>query len=647
MSILKIEGLSKRYGGDYIFEDVTVQFSTGDRVALIGINGSGKSTFLKVLTGQEEPTSGSITIASAAQIGYLAQEPDLSEDLTLYDAVIAAKSHVSEMEHQLKEIEQKLAEPGDHAELLNQYDDLQQEFMAAGGYEVEAEVRKILTGLGFTREDESKAVNYLSGGERARLALARLLLEEPDVLLLDEPTNHLDLAAIEWLESYLAEWKTGFIISSHDRYLIDKLATSIWEVEAGRFHEYPGNYTKFLDLKDANIERQQKLYDEQQEWIKKSEDFIRRNIASGEFRENQAKARRKMLEKLERLEPPHIEKTFSFSISASRPSGREVLNIANLEIGYKIDDETETLFKLSEAQIRAEERIALIGPNGSGKSSFVRAIFDEIKPLSGSIDYGYNVEASYFRQSHWESMDPTITVLDCLIEGKHQKISEAREFLGLFLFSGEDVYKKVGDLSGGERSRLSLARLAQLEGNFLVLDEPTNHLDIRSREVLLNALKRYDGTILFVSHDRYLIHSLATQVWEIRDGVCSVYRGDYDFYLRKRSESNYELTQKQQATSKPKSDRKTQSDRKRLERELKRLEKSENELSWKLAEIEEQISETEQKMEQASYDQNHEKVLDLSIEYEKQKKLLETTFEEWSSIAEQLQKLTLQKAEMV
>ena len=284
MSILRVEEVSKRFGGDFVFEDVSFQVAMGDRIALIGINGSGKSTLLRVLTGEEELTTGKITKAGSVQLGYLSQEPDIDDEVSLFEEVISAKAHVQEIEKQLREIELKLAEPGEHTELLNQYDDLQQAFMNSGGYEIEAEVRKILTGLGFSREDESKPISYLSGGERARVALARLLLEEPDLLLLDEPTNHLDLAAIEWLESYLLKWKTGFILSSHDRYLIDRLAAKTWEIEAGKFREFPGNYTKFLTLKEDQIERQQKTYDEQQELIKKSEDFVRKNIAGGEFR---------------------------------------------------------------------------------------------------------------------------------------------------------------------------------------------------------------------------------------------------------------------------------------------------------------------------------------------------------------------------
>ena len=643
MSIIQAEEISKRFGGDYVFDDVSFQIAMGDRVALIGINGSGKSTLLRVLTGEEELTSGKLTKAGAVQIGYLSQEPDINDDITLFEEVISAKAHVKEIERELREIELKLAEPGDHTELLNRYDDLQQEFLNSGGYELDSEIRKILTGLGFSREDESKPISYLSGGERARVALARLLLEEPDLLLLDEPTNHLDLAAIEWLESYLMKWKTGFILSSHDRYLIDKLAEKTWEIEAGKFKGFPGNYTKFLDLKADQIERQQKTYDEQQELIKKSEEFIRKNFASGEFRENQAKARQKMLDKLERLEEPHREKTFSFRIEPSRKSGTEVLNLADLSVGYRNDGQDVQLFKLKEAHVRTGDRIALIGPNGSGKSSLLKSLLSENEFLSGDVEFGHNVEPAYFRQSHWDEMDGDMSMLDCLMAGKHQKISEAREFLGKFLFSGDDVYKKVGVLSGGQRSRLALARLAQLAGNFLILDEPTNHLDIRSRDVLQHALDSYEGTILFASHDRYLISNLATQIWEIDGQDCRVYNGDYDFYLRKRREYKSEndavvsTTQKQTRSS-------SSSMTKASKQEINKLKKNESELAQELEALEEKALELEKEMEQASYDQDHERVVTLNAEYESTKVALEKALTEWEAVCEKLSQLNNENA---
>lgn len=643
MSILIAEEISKRFGGDFVLRDISFQFAKGQRVALIGVNGSGKSTLLRMIMGQEELTRGKLTKSGAVKIGYLSQEPNLGGDSNLFEEVLSSKAEILGMEKELRELERQLAHAGDDRELLVQYGELQEDFQNAGGYEIEAEIRKILTGLGFTRDDEIKSVATLSGGESARVALAKLLLEEPDVLMLDEPTNHLDLSAIEWLENYLMSWKGGFIISSHDRYLIDQLAERVWEIEDTGLNEFPGNYTKYLDLKASEVTRQLKLYEEQQEYIKKSEDFIRRNFASGEARENAAKARRKVLDKLDRIEEPYVEKTFGFRIDVAQPSGQEVLDFRDLKIGFGGNGssaEERLLFSCAEAHIRQRERIGLIGPNGSGKTSFLRVLTGAIEQIAGEIKFGHNVELSYFRQNHWEEMREDQSVIDCLMEGKDQRISEARDFLGRFLFSGDEVYKRIGELSGGQRSRLALARLAQLEGNLLVLDEPTNHLDIRSREVLQEALKSYEGTMLFVSHDRYLIQALATQVWEIRGGSCEIYRGDYEFYLRKRGE---ELVTKEASDSQPVgkiSSNRSANSNKDLDRAKRKLEKREAELASNLVRLESLIEDIEQRMADASYKGNHEQAATLAAEYQERKDELEDSYDEWSNTVEELNELT-------
>lgn len=645
MSILNADNISKRFGGDFVLEDISFQFAKGQRVALIGVNGSGKSTLLRMIMGQEELTRGKLTKAGKVNIGYLSQEPNFAGGSTLFQEVMSSKAEVLKMEEQLRELEIQLADAGDNTALLEQYGEIQEKFLHAGGYDIEAEIRKILTGLGFSRDDESKSVATMSGGERARVALAKLLLEVPDVLLLDEPTNHLDLAAIEWLENYLSDWKGGFIISSHDRYLIDQLADRIWEIEDTKLNEFAGNYTKYLVLKDAEVERQHKLYEEQQEFIKKSQDFIRRNIAGGEARENAAKSRRLALEKIEKLDAPYVEKTFGFRIEMSKPSGQEVLNLKNLTVGFDSKGPAASdslLFHCAEAHIRQNERVALIGPNGSGKTSFLRAATGKIDPLAGEMEFGHNVQPSYFRQNHWEEMQEDQSVIDCLMMTKHQRISEAREFLGRFLFSGDDVYKKIGELSGGQRSRLALARLAQLEGNLLLLDEPTNHLDIRSREVLQDALRNYDGTMLFVSHDRYLIQALATQVWEIRDGHCRIYRGDYEFFLRYRSEelSSLESREKAKKASGQVVSKRSANSNKEQEKVRRKLEKREAELAAKLVRLESLIEDIEDKMASASYEGNHEQTTALGIEYEERKLELRNSNAEWSQVVEDLKEFS-------
>lgn len=625
-----------------VLQGVSLQVSRGDRIALIGPNGCGKSTLLKLLVGLEEPNDGKVKRAGSARIGYLAQEPKLKSDRTLYEVMLEAKGELLNMERELRSLEARLAQPGDDEATLQRYDELLERYRAAGGYEYESEIHKVLAGLGFSAEDERKRITQLSGGERARAALAKLLLEEPDILLLDEPTNHLDLEALEWLEERLSNWRGGFVIASHDRFLIDKLAARIWELEHGKLTEYPGNYSKYLALKRERIERQRKLYEEQQKLIAKTEEFIRRNIAGGRFRENQAKARRKMLERLERIEPPPPVKTIHFSIPLGEPSGKRVLEVKDLVVGFPAKDRSpNVLFRCEDLTLERGERAALIGPNGCGKTTLLRMIAGEIRPLSGSITLGHNVRPAYLRQIHWEELDGSQRVIDALLA--HQKISEARDLLGKFLFSGDDVFKRIDELSGGERSRVALARLAQLGGNFLLLDEPTNHLDLPSREVLQEALLKYEGTVLFVSHDRYLIRALATQIWEIRDGECRIYRGSYDYYLKKRAESEdrLETRPKYERPGRDREGRRAEARRERAQmRELKRLEAREAELTQTITEMEEVLSQLEAELEAASYDGDHRRIRELTRNYQERKADLEELYREWTTLMEELQRLS-------
>ncbi len=644
MAAISAEGLTKRFGAETVLKGVTLQVARGDRIALIGPNGSGKSTLLKVLTGIEEPNDGRVKRASSVKIGYLAQEPQLHGADTLYEAVLAAKQELLRKEHELRTLEAKLAAESDSEELLHRYDELLESYRLAGGYEYESEVHQVLAGLGFSLEDENKPVAHLSGGERARAALAKLLLEEPEILLLDEPTNHLDFDALEWLEEHLANWKGGFILSSHDRFMIDKLADRIWELEVGRLTEYPGNYSKYRAIKTERVGHQQKRYDQQQEFIKKSEEFIRKNIAGGRFREAQAKARRKQLERLELVEAPPVAKSIHFSIPLGEPSGQRILEVEDLLIGYPgANGQPQVLFRIPQAILERGERVALIGPNGCGKTSFLKALVGELTPLAGRLQMGHNAILSYFRQSQWEELARDQTVLDALMAGKHQTISEARDFLGRFLFSEDDVYKRIGELSGGERSRLALARLAQLDGNFLVLDEPTNHLDISSREVLEQALHNYEGTVLFVSHDRYLIQRFATQVWEIRDGECYIYRGRYEDYLRRRTGEGtkrgaQEHKQQEKAPRRQAQTPKAGHDEKVRQRERKKLETQEAGLSHAVTEWEGTIARIEEALQEASYAQDHERLRELNKQYQEAKTRLDVMYREWTAIMEELQR---------
>ena len=643
MSLITLENVTKRYGADLILEDVSLRVSRGDRIALIGPNGCGKSTLLKILVGQEEVPEGSIHRARSCKFGYLSQEPHLEESHALYASMLDANAELRAMGEELGSIETQMADSPHDSDLLNRYDELMERYQAAGGYGYESEVREVLAGLGFARSDFDRPIAQLSGGQKARAAMAKLLLSRPDLLLLDEPTNHLDMDALGWLEGYLARWTGGFILASHDRYAIDALATKIWELEFGRLSEYPGNYTKYRQLKSERVERQQKLYEEQQEFIRKTEEFIRRNFASGRALENQSKSKQKMLDKLERVEPPKTQRTLHMRLPLSRHSGREVFKTAGLTVGFPAEDGSDAdveLARVPETKVWQGERVAIIGPNGCGKTTLLRVLTGELEPLSGGFEWGHNVDVAYFRQSHWDQLRGDHTVLDALIDGKHQRISEARDFLGRFLFSDDDVYKRLDQLSGGERSRVALARLAQLEGNTLLLDEPTNHLDIASREALQDALAHYEGTILFVSHDRYLIQALATRIWEIRDGVCQMYPHGYDRFLQERTRlpgSADSAASGSSAKRRKARDQASKREDRRQQRRRRDLEAREAELTEQLSELEARLARIEADLESASYDGDQTRIRELSTQYEEIRAQRDAALSDWETTMEALE----------
>lgn len=645
MSLIATEELMHRYGSEIVFEKVSVRVHKGDRIGLVGLNGSGKSTLLRVLAGLQEPTAGRVVHARAVRIGYLAQESHLESTATLLEEMLQVFEKLREQERELHQLEHALSRGTPDEDLLRRYDALLEDFRHGGGYEYHSRIHQVLAGMGFTTDDAQKPIAHLSGGQRARAALARLLLEEPDVLLLDEPTNHLDIEALEWLEEYLSHWKGAFVIVSHDRYFLDKLVHKIWELEFGRLYEYSGNYSQYSALRQERLERQWKLYEEQQEFIKKSEEFIRRNIAGGDFRASQAQARQKVLEKLERIPKPIVPKKIHLWMDVKKPSGERVLRAHDVVIGYP----GAPLFRCKSLVLQRGERAALLGPNGSGKSTFLRTLAGELKPLEGTLEVGHGVEIAYFRQSQTESEDADKTVLDVVVANTDQTISAARNFLGQFLFSGDDVFKKIAELSGGERSRLALALLAQLGGNLLLLDEPTNHLDIDSREVLQEALREYKGTVVLASHDRYLIQAVATQIWEIRDGELKIYRGDYERYRAQREKdlspgpspkergepSPFPLEKGAQGGRADKRISPGKEQRLR-ERQRAKLAAREAELMAAITQLENEIAHIEREMEAASYAGDHQKLRELTTLYRQKRQELETLSEQWAQVAEEL-----------
>jgi ATP-binding cassette, subfamily F, member 3 len=535
MSLLTAHHLAKSFGPDEIFADISVDIPHRARIALVGPNGVGKTTLLKLLTGQDIPTEGDVYRARGLRVGFLPQRPELHGKNTLYEEQLTAFTAVREMEAELARLGDALADPAQHDAALAAYGDLQDRFEAAGGYTYEQRIKTVLQGLGFQPHDNDTPLARLSGGQKTRALLARLLLEAPDLLVLDEPTNHLDIGAVEWLEGYLNEFDGAVLVVSHDRYFMDAVAQTVWELDFGELETYRGNYSHYVRQREERHERRLKEYEAQQEFIAKEEEYIRRNMAGQNTR--QAKGRLKRLERLKRDDlalRPRKRSALKLNLGKTGRSGDKVLMTHNLAVGYA--DAAAPLFHAPDITLWRGEVAALIGANGTGKSTFVKTAIGQLPPLAGEARLGASVQIAYFAQAH-ESLDESNSIIDEIQTAKPMPISEARSYLGQFLFTGDDVFRPIHTLSGGERGRVALAKLALGGANFLLLDEPTNHLDIQSQEVLQNVLSDFAGTILIVSHDRYLIDALATQIWAITDQSLTVYNGSYREYLDARQKA--------------------------------------------------------------------------------------------------------------
>jgi ATP-binding cassette subfamily F protein 3 len=526
MSILTATGLSKSFGIQDVFADVDVSIAHGEKIALVGPNGEGKTTLLRILTGLEEPSSGKVMRMRNARIGYLPQQVDLGSSETPWEICCAVYAGLQEMQARLRELEAALAGPEGGKAALERYGRLQEAFEHAGGYEYEIEVRAVLNGLGLDDVHIHRPLDQLSGGQRTRSLLARLLLEEPNILVLDEPTNHLDLQAIEWLESYLQGWPEALLVVSHDRRFLDKVVTRIWDMSFGRLEIYRGNYTRYAGLRAARQARRLTEWEDQQEVIARTEDFVQRYKAGQRTRE--AQGREKRLRRVERVQRPREERTIHLRLESDQRSGELVLRTQDLVVGYGTP-----LITVPDLELRRLHRVALIGPNGSGKTTFLRTVLGQMPPLAGRVRLGASLQIGYWAQSR-EDLDPENTVIDEILEVEDMPIGEVRNLMARFLFTGDDPFKRIGDLSGGEQCRVALAKLTLAEPNFLVLDEPTNQLDIASQEIMEEVLREFIGTVLFVSHDRYLIDALATQVWAIEDRHLRVHEGNYQEYLTRR-----------------------------------------------------------------------------------------------------------------
>lgn len=535
MIVLSAQNITKSFGVNRVLKDASLTLQTGRRIGLVGVNGSGKTTLIKIIAGEDVPDSGVVSIAKNMRLGYLAQQAPEAGDCLVWEELERVFENVHEMENRLRAMEREMAvhheEEAVYQKLLAQYAALTDAFEEADGYAWKSAIQGVLVGLGFARSQWDQKVNLLSGGERTRLRLARLLLQKPDILLLDEPTNHLDLAALSWLEQYLMGYKGAVVLVSHDRYFLDVVCTDIVEMLFGETEQYEGNYTRYLRLRTERFESRGRAYEQQNKEIERQKAIIARLRAYGREKHiKRARSREKLLDKMEKLARPQDEKQVRFSFEPKRRTGDDVLIIKGLQKSYG----ERVLFSDLSMHLRAGDRVAVIGPNGIGKSTLLKLIARELTPDMGTIRYGSNVDIGYYDQ-HQQHLHPEKTVLDEIWDDfPRMEQAELRSILGCFLFTGDDVFQRIQTLSGGERGRVALTKLMLRKDNVLLLDEPTNHLDMDSREVLEQSLEDYTGTLLSVSHDRYFINRLATCVIEMQPDGVRLYLGNYDDYMEKK-----------------------------------------------------------------------------------------------------------------
>lgn len=530
MIIAQAQDLEQRFGGNTIFSNISFSVPDNARIGLVGPNGAGKTTLLKIMTGQQEPTSGQFTINKGLKVGYIAQENALDEDKTIWDEMLTVFDNLIEKNKRITKMQEQIAEHPEDEDLLKRYDQLAYDFEQEGGFTYQAEIKSILNGFNFKENTWQKVIGTLSGGEKTRLAFVKLLLQKPPVLLLDEPTNYLDLDTLDWLEAFLKNYQGAIITVSHDQYFLDHLANQIFELNFGKLTTFKGNYSQYVKERELMNNQQKAAYEKQQEKIKKEEEFIQKNLVRASTTKR-AQSRRKALDKMERIKPPKHKQKVRINFTSDRPSGKEVLIAKDLTIGYP----DKTMVSDIDFQVNKNDRVAIIGPNGIGKSTLLKTIMKKIEPKDGSIKYGASLDIGYYDQE-LQSLDPSKTVLDTIWD-RHKTMPEkdVRSILASFLFTAEDIDKTVGQLSGGQKARLTLTVLSLEKDNFLLMDEPTNHLDIEAKEVLEQALDTYDGTLLFVSHDRYFINELANKIISVRDGHAKIYNGNYSYYLDEKA----------------------------------------------------------------------------------------------------------------
>lgn len=588
--------MEQHFGAAPIFSKVNFSIENNARIGLVGPNGAGKTTLLKIMTGRQEASQGEFTVNKGIELGYIAQEHDFDEEKSIWEEMLTVFQPLIDQGQQLEKLQYAIADHPEDEELLRRLDQAQYNFEQAGGYTYQAEIKSMLNGFNFPEATWNKQIASLSGGEKTRLSFVKLLLKKPPLLLLDEPTNYLDLDTLDWLEAFLKNYPGAILTVSHDQYFLDHLATQIFELQHGELTAFKGNYSQYLAQRELRDQQQEAAYERQQEEIKREEEFIQKNIVRASTTK-QAQSRRKALEKMELVDPPKHKSKVRIKFDSDRPSGKEVLILKDLAVGYP----DKTMLKDISFQINKGDRVAIIGQNGIGKSTLLKTVMKQLPVKSGSIKYGASLDIGYYDQE-LQGLDYSKTVIDTIWD-RHKDMNEKdiRSILASFLFTAKDIDKQVSQLSGGQRARLTLTVLSMEHNNFLLMDEPTNHLDLDAKEVLEKALADYDGTLLFVSHDRYFINELANKIVVAKDGQAKIYEGNYTYYLSEKAkeEAAQEETAAQEApvvkaVSENKlsyqEQKKRDSEKRKLERQVAQAEKDLEELEAKEQEIQEAMA---------------------------------------------------------
>ena len=644
MILLQANNVMRRFGADVLFHDINLQIQEHGRTALVGRNGAGKTTLLKMIAGITSPDEGTISKSKDLTIGYLAQDQGLDSQNSIWAELDLVFAPLHKMEKQIHQLENQLAslDPATKEFQLTteKYSQLQSAFKKQGGFEYESRMRGILKGFGFEEADYQTAINSLSGGQKTKLALAKILLQSPDLLILDEPTKHLDMNVLAWLEDYLKSYQGALLVVSHDRYFLDRVVSDIYDLDNHTLRHYTGNYTQFMQHKQEWLTAEWKHYEQQQKKIAKLEDFVNRNIVRASTTKR-AQARRKQLEKMDRMDRPETDdRSIHFHFHSDKDSGNEVLDVDRAVVGYN-DQKLAGPLSFS---VRKPQRVGIIGPNGIGKSTLLKSILDRIPLISGSIKLGANLQIGYYDQEQ-QQLHPEKSVLNEVWDD-HSNVPEKdiRSLLGSFLFVGDDVYKLVHDLSGGEKARLELTKLSFKPINFLILDEPTNHLDIDSREVLENAINEFSGTVLFISHDRYFINQVATDVLDMSATGIKHYEGDYDDYLeavnKELASTAGQDEQQVNSTAKPKKSSAQQSyqQSKETQRARRKLQRQVDKLEDQMASLEEQSQAIQEQMSQPEVATDIGQLADLQKQLNKLNEQSEEVELEWTNAAEELEK---------